>query len=466
MTEPKAHPYIPNMAPAVRQHMLDAIGVSSIDDLYREIPACLRLQQPMNLPAALPAEHDLKRHMHGILNKNTDCTDLISFLGGGCYTHDVPAVCDEVNSRSEFLTAYAGEPYDDHGRFQAMFEYTSMMTEILNMEIVSVPVYDGLQASATAARICGQLSGRKTVLVAENINTDTLDMMRGYARPAVHINTVAYDQTTGQIDIYDLQQKLDHTVAGVFFANPNFFGVIEHGKTICDMAHACQAKAVVCIDPITTSYMTPPADYGADIVCGDIQSLGMHMQYGAGQAGFYACHDDADIVNALPCRLFGVAPTQVAGEYGFGDIAYYRTSFDKREQGNEWVGTAAALWGITAGVYLASLGPHGFRELGHTVLHRTLYAKDKINSIHNVSVQFAGSGVWREFVVDFSKSGKTVQQINTALLQHGFLGGHDLGDGFKHLQHHALYAVTECCSQQDIDGLCHALDTIINGQHM
>ncbi len=463
MTHQKSHPYIPNMAPKVKQSMLNAIGVNSIDDLYQEIPDSLRMKSPMNLPDALPSEHNLKRHMHSILNQNIDCTDLVSFLGGGCYDHDVPAVCDEVNGRSEFLTAYAGEPYEDHGRFQTMFEYTSMMTEILNMEIVSVPVYDGLQASATTARICGQLTGRKTVLVMENINPDRLDMIRGYTRPAIDIKTVAYDKNTGQIDINDLRQKLDHTVAGVFFENPNFFGVVEDGKTLCDMAHNNGSKAVVCIDPITTSYLTCPADYGADLVCGDIQSLGIHMQYGGGHAGFYACHDDADIVNALPCRLFGVAPTKVAGEYGFGDIAYYRTSFDKREEGNEWVGTAAALWGITAGVYLASLGPHGFRELGHTICERSVYARDKINSIKNVSLAFAPSGIFREFVVDFSQSGKTVQQINTDLLTCGYLGGHDLGKTFPNLQNHALYAVTECRNQADIDGLCTALNKSING---
>ena len=463
MSDSKVHPYIPNMAPQVKQTMLDTIGVNSIEDLYQEIPDCLRMKTPMNLPPALPSEYSLKRHMQNILNQNTDCTEAISFLGGGCYQHDVPAVCDEINSRAEFLTAYAGEPYDDHGRFQTMFEYTSMMTEILNMEIVSVPVYDGLQAAATTVRICGQLTGRKTVLVAENINPDRLEMMRGYTAPLVQIKTVKYDRKTGQIDIQDLSSKLDNTVAGVFFENPNFFGVVENGKVLCDMAQANGSKAVVCTDPITTSYLAPPADYGADIVCGDIQSLGMHMQYGGGQAGFYACHDDVDIVNALPCRLFGVAPTKVAGEYGFGDVAYYRTSFDKREQGNEWVGTAAALWGITAGVYLASLGPQGFFDLGQTLMARTVYARDKINSIDNISIRFAPSGVFREFVVDFTNSGKTVWDINHQLISKGFLGGHDLADMGTHMAGHALYCVTECRTQGDIDGLCDALNTIVNG---
>jgi len=133
--------------------MLREIGASSVEELYADVPRHLRLTEPLDLPSALRSEAELVRHVEGLLARNTSTREALSFLGAGCYPHHVPAVCDEVNSRSEFLTAYAGEPYEDHGRFQALFEYASMMGELLEMDVVNVPTYDGFQASATALRM-------------------------------------------------------------------------------------------------------------------------------------------------------------------------------------------------------------------------------------------------------------------------------------------------------------------------
>jgi len=155
------HPYIPNSDPRIQEEMLGAIGVSSIDEFYKCIPEELRVKGMLNLPEALPAEWDLKRHVEGMMQENVSCRDFLSFLGGGCWQHHVPAVCDEINGRSEFLTAYAGEPYEDHGRFQALFEYASMMAELVDMDVVNVPTYDGSQAAATSLRMASRITGRK-----------------------------------------------------------------------------------------------------------------------------------------------------------------------------------------------------------------------------------------------------------------------------------------------------------------
>ncbi len=144
------YPYIPNSVPRVKQAMLKAVGAKSEEEFYGDVPEALRLKRPLDLPEPFLSECALKRHVEGILSKNKTCGEYLSFLGAGCYQHHVPAVCDEINQRSEFLTAYAGEPYDDHGRFQALFEYASMMGELLNMDVVNVPTYDGLQAAAFA----------------------------------------------------------------------------------------------------------------------------------------------------------------------------------------------------------------------------------------------------------------------------------------------------------------------------
>ena len=158
-TNGHVYPCIPNSSPASRQAMLDAVGVPSIDVFFEDIPPELRLKRDLRLPEPLLSERALKRHVTGILSRNQHCDDFISFLGAGCYQHHVPAVCDEINRRSEFLTAYAGEPYDDHGRFQALFEAASMLGELLEMDVVNVPTYDGFQAAATALRMAARMNG-------------------------------------------------------------------------------------------------------------------------------------------------------------------------------------------------------------------------------------------------------------------------------------------------------------------
>ena len=268
--------------------------------------------------------------------------------------HHVPAVCDEVNSRSEFLTAYAGEPYDDHGRFQVLFEYASMMGELLNMEVVSVPTYDGLQAAATSICMAARITGRRQVLVAGAVNPEKLSKITDYCSPSADISVTGFETGTGEINLDDLKSRLSSETAAIFIENPTYLGKIEPaGPQIADMAHQNDSLLITSVDPISLGVLSPPADYGADIVCGDIPSLGMHMQFGGGQAGFIATRDEEKFVMEYPSRLFGIAPTRVEGEYGFGDVAYDRTSFAIREEGKEWVGTGASLWGITAAVYLA-----------------------------------------------------------------------------------------------------------------
>ena len=342
----------------------------------------------MNFPTPFISEYDLRRHVEKILGKNKTTKQYLNFLGAGCYQHHVPAVCDEINSRSEFLTAYAGEPYDDHGRFQTLFEYTSMMAELLEMDVVNVPTYDGFQAAATALRMACRITNRNRVLLVETLGRDQLSKIRDYLKPDIETVLVKHDPLTGGIDLNNLEELLTPEIAAVFFENPSYLGFLEvHGTEIAKMTHNLGAICIVSVDPISLGVLDPPVNYGADIVVGDIQPLGMHMLYGGGQAGFIASRDDEKYVMQYPSRLFGIVPTRVKGEYGFGDVAYDRTSFAKREEGNEWVGTASALWGITAGVYLALMGPQGMKEIGEGILYRSRYAKQEMSKLTNVNTE-------------------------------------------------------------------------------
>ena len=428
------YPYIPNSVPDTRAWMLQQIGAQSIEELYQDVPEELRLRQGLELPEPFLSEYALKRHVEGLLARNTAAGERLSFLGAGCYQHHVPAVCDEVNRRGEFLTAYAGEPYDDHGRFQALFEYASMMGELLDMDVVNVPTYDGFQATATSLRMARRLTGRRRVLLSRTISPAKLSKVRDYLQPGIEIELVGYEGDSGQLDLAALEAALTTDTAAVYFENPSYLGFVEtEGEAIAEMAHRQGALCVVGVDPISLGVLTPPAQYGADIVCGDIQPLGMHMQYGGGHGGFIASRDEEAYVMEYPSRLFGLAPTRVPGEYGFGDVAYERTSFAVREEGKEWVGTAAALWGITAGVYLALMGPQGLAELGEGIMARARYAMLRLDRVAGVRAPLFRSPHFQEFVVNFDGTGKSVAAINKALLAEGILGGQDLSPEFPEL---------------------------------
>ncbi len=462
MNKTRVYPYIPNSVPLVQSEMLKEIGAESIEELYGDIPESLRFKERLHIPDGLDSEYELKQHVNRILSKNSTCDANISFLGAGCYNHYVPAICDEINQRSEFLTAYAGEPFEDHGRFQAMFEYESMMGELLDMDVVNVPTYDWGQAASTSLRMAGRITGRSKVLVSEIISPERMEIIRNYSRGVLEIETVSFDSNTGLLDLKELKKKLSGEVSGFYFENPSYIGCIEHRcDDISGMIHDAGALSLVGTDPVSLGILTPPSQYGADIVTGDIQGLGMHMQYGGGQAGFIATRDEEKFVMQYPSRLFGIEKTEKEGEWGFGDVAFDRTSFADRDNCNEFIGTATALWGITAGVYLALMGPQGMKENGTRIMKKTSYTAELLSKLPDVNIRFPDTPVFKEFTVDFSNASLSVKEINTELLKKGIFGGKDISGDIKKCEECALYCVTEKTTLEDINSLFGALKEIL-----
>jgi glycine dehydrogenase subunit 1 len=460
----KVHPYIPNSVPGIKAEMMKEIGIGSIEELYADIPRNLRLRRKLNLPPPLSSEIALQRHLEEMLSKNETCAENISFLGGGCTRHHVPAVCDEINQRSEFLTAYAGEPYEDHGRFQALFEYQSLMGELLDMDVVNVPTYDWSQAASTSVRMAARMTGRREILVSGIISPERLPVIKNYCHPVVTLKIVKHDPETGKMDLDDLKAKIGAETAGIYFENPAYLGFIEdQGHLISGLARENGALSIVGVDPISLGVLTPPCHYGADIVCGDIQDLGIHMHFGGGLGGFIATRDEEKFVMEYPSRLFGITRTSVEGEYGFGDVAYERTSFAEREEGKEFVGTHAALWGITAAVYLSLIGSKGLYELGKTILQKSQYATKRLSEIEGIKAPRFDSSHFKEFVVDFNATGKKIEHINESLRRKGIFGGLDLSHEFPEFGECSLYCITEVHTQKDIDCLLESLKEILGG---
>jgi glycine dehydrogenase subunit 1 len=461
---PSAHPYMASSAPELKQELLEATGAASVEELFEQIPASHRLQGGLNLPPALASEVELRRHLLESLRKNVTCEETLSFLGGGCWQHHVPAICDELVSRTEFVTSIWGTPPSDHGRNQTWFEFASQLAELIDMDFVGMPVYSFGCAAGHAIRMASRITGRREVLVPAWMDPERLAVIRTYCEPremARHIDVVLveHDPETGLLDPADLARKLSSRTAAVYLENPSYLGLIESGAEIAGLAHASSAELIVGVDPISLGVLAPPGAYGADIVVGTTQPLGVHMSCGGGVGGFIATRDEERYAREYPTLMVSLFDTIEPGERGFGLTLFEQNSYGSREHGKDWTGNSVYLWTIANAAYMALLGPRGFVDLGELILLQSHYAAKRLDELPGVRVSFP-AGFFKEFVVNVDGTGKTIAEINRELRDRGIFGGGDLSASFPALGQSALYCVTEVHSTSDIDRLVDALGEV------
>jgi glycine dehydrogenase subunit 1 len=444
-----------NSVPAIKQEMLDAIGAPSVEALFGQIPERHRLREPLPLPPALSSEVELHRHLRDTLARNVDCETNLSFLGGGCWQHHVPAICDEVVRRSEFVTPVWGTPSSDYGRNQAWFEFTSQLGELLELDFVGLPVYSWGCAAGHAIRMASRLNGRREVLVPRTLDPERLAVIRTFCEPRetashIEVTLVDFDPASGRIDLADLAARLGESVAAVYLETPSSLGTIEaDAAEITRLAHDAGAEAIVGVDPISLGVLAPPSAYGADIAVGTIQPLGVHMNCGGGVGGFIASRDEERYAREYPTLNLSICDTVVPGERGFGLTLFHQSSYGSREEGNDWTGNSTYLWSIAAATYMSLLGPEGFREVGELILLRSHYAARLLDGLDGVRVRWP-QGFFKELVVDFDRP---VAEVNRGLLARGIFGGHAL----PALGNAALYCVTEVHTEADVERLADAL---------
>lgn len=459
-----AHPFMANSAPQLRQELLDAVGVADVEELFAQIPAGHRLRGALELPPALSSEVDLSRHLRRTLARNRNCEETLSFLGGGVWQHHVPAVCDEIAQRTEFVTSEWGTPASDHGRNQAWFEFASQLGELLELDFVGLPVYSWGCAAGHAIRMAARITGRREVLLPATLDRERLAVIRTYCEPVAmpsHIDVVpvAVEPATGRVDVADLERKLSERTAAVYLETPGSLGVIEtEVERIAALARQAGAETIVGVDPLSLGVLAPPGDVGADIAVGTTQPLGVHMNCGGGVGGFIASRDEERYAREYPTLQVSIAPTRVEGERGFAITLFEQTSYGSREHGKDWTGNSVYLWAVVNAVYMSIMGPQGFVELGELILQRSHYAAARIGELPNVHVRWRG--FFKELVVDFSQTGRSVAEINAALRERGIFGGGDLSLSHPQLGQSALYCVTEVHTQQDIDRLVTALGEV------
>ena len=462
----RAHPWMANSAPGILDGMLAEIGAKSVKDVFEQIPEDHFRKTPLNLPPALTSEIELRRDLVSKLKKNASCEDNLSFLGAGVWQHHVPAIVDEIVGRTEFATNVWGSYQSDHGRNQAWFEFSSQLGALLNLDVVQLPVYSWGCAIGHAMRMAQRITGRSKVLVPQLSDPERLSVIHTYCQPremesAIEVVTVAADPTSGRLDLADLKAKLGDDVAAVYFENPAYLGTIETGAAeIAKLARAAGAETIVGVDPVSLGVMTAPGDYGADIVTGPVQPLGVHMHCGGGAGGWIASRDEERYVRAYNGFLVSVVETQEPGQLGFGLACPHQNSYGMRENGNDWTGNSTYLWAIAGAVYMSLLGPDGFRELGTLIVSRARYAAKLLSEVPGVRIVWPDT-TFKEFVVNFDDTGKTVAEVNDLLRAKGIFGGKDISGEGLGVGQSALYCVTEMHTAADIRRLAETLKEVL-----
>ncbi len=465
MNQP-AHPYMANSAEGSKQALLDAVGVTDVDDLFVQIPADHRSDGLVQPRVAIRSEHELRRMLEDRLRGGVSTDSHVSFLGGGYWKHHVPALCDEIAARPELSLSVWGTPSSDHGRNQIWFEWASQLGALLDLEFVGLPVYSWGCAAGHALRMAARLTGRSVVVVPSNVDRERRLVIDTYCGSqelsgALTVRQVPIDPSTGTVTPAALAAVLGDDVAAVYLETPNSWGVFEAEMAqLVALAHEHGAEVIVGVDPIALGALASPASVGADILVGSLQPMGVHLYAGGGVGGFIASRDEERYARQFPTLQVSIAPTRVEGQHAFGLTLFQQSSYGSRELGNDWTGNSVYLWTVRNAVFLALLGPTGMRELAETVVSNARRTAELLGEITGVTVRY-GDRIFKEFIVDFSATGRTVEQINAGLLERGILGGHDLSGSHEGLDGCALYCVTEVISEDDVRRLTSALEEVL-----
>ena len=435
--------------------MMDAIGIETIDELFADLPLISSLPSDFK-PLA---ESEIDRHIGEALAKNRD--DLLVFCGSGCWPHYVPAVVDEIINRTEFKTAYTGKAEFEVGKWQAIFEFQSMIAELTQLDIAINSVYSEPAAAGEAMNMARRLTGRGHILVPRNIDAGKRQVCASYVEPSGgNIIDIAFDPATGLLDLDDLLDKLSGVSAAVFIDNPTYLGVLEsQAEEIGALAHQAGALFIVSADPLSLGVMKAPGDYGADVAVGSGQPLGLHMNYGGNSLGYFAFRDDEKYIETFPGNICAVTTTEDGEDYAYTPTLWTRHFFVARENATSMIGSTSNLCAIGAAVYMSLLGPQGLAEVAVGIFRRTQYAMRRLGRIPGVASPILSGPHYREFTVNFDDSGRIVADINRRLSEnHGIVGGKDLSADHPELGQTALFCITETHTQADIERLADAIE--------
>lgn len=428
--------------------MLATIGAKTIDELFREIPENLRVKGELDLPAAMD-EDRLYRHLVGIAAKNVDLANTVCFLGAGIYDRYVPATIPALLSRGEFLTAYTPyQPELSQGYLQTIYEFQSMVAELFGADVANASMYDGATAMAEAAILAHGVNGRGKILVSRGVHPHYREVLSTYCW-SVGLEVVEVDTNDGQTTF----TTADQDTACVIVQSPNFFGIIEDLASAGSVARQSGAMLIVVSDPVACALLKPPGEFGADIVVGEGQPLGLAMGFGGPLLGLFACKQEH--IRRLPGRIVGRTNDQ-DGNTGYVMTLRTREQDIRREKATSNICTNEALMALAATIYMSALGKNGMRQVAESTVRNTAYAKQKLTE-SGASVRF-GSKVFGEFALRLPGNPETVRD---RLLEEGILAGLPLGPYYSELEDCLLVAVTESRTRAEIEDFAAKLGRVL-----
>ncbi|SHJ14678.1 aminomethyl-transferring glycine dehydrogenase subunit GcvPA [Lutispora thermophila] len=449
-------PYIPN-GPKEEKMMLESIKVNSVDELFEDIPAEVRLGRKLNLGHGM-SELELYRHMRSLAGKNKGTEELICFLGAGAYDHYIPSVIKHITSRSEFYTAYTPyQPEISQGTLQVIFEYQTMIANLTGMDVSNASMYDGSTACAEAAIMACENTKRKSIVVSKTVHPETRKVLKTYMR-FLGIEVLEVDYEDGSTDVEKLRSLVSANTAGVIVQYPNFFGIIEDLTEVEEVAHGNKAMMIVSIaDPISLGALKSPGELGADIVVGEGQALGNPLNYGGPYLGFMAT--TAKLMRKLPGRIVGQT-NDLEGKRAFVLTLQAREQHIRREKATSNICSNQALNALTAAVYLTTMGKQGIKEVAMQSAYKAHYAYNQLLKSGCCSAVF-NKPFFKEFAVGCTES---IDKVNGKLLNAGILGGYDLSLEYPELTNSTLLCVTEKRTKEEIDKLVSVMVDMREGE--
>lgn len=436
-----SHRYIP-LTEKDEQEMLETIGVKSIQELYSDVPEDVLLSRDLNIADAEPETQLLKR-LTRIANKNITKETHTSFLGAGVYDHYAPAVVDAMISKSEFYTAYTPyQPEISQGELQAIFEFQTMICELTAMDVANSSMYDGMTSFAEACLLAWGNTKKNKIVVSKGLHYQALQVLNTYSKIREQYEVVTVDLDGTVTDLKKLEAAIDDETAAVAVQYPNFYGSIEDLEAIQTLIADKKALFIVYANPLSLGLLTPPGEFGADIVVGDTQVFGIPTQFGGPHCGYFAT--TKKLMRKIPGRLVGQT-TDDEGNRGFVLTLQAREQHIRRETATSNICSNQALNALASSIAMSALGKQGLQEIAVQNMENANYAKKEFK---NNGFTVLDGISYNEFVVRFDRS---IAEVNRALLDEGIIGGFDLSVVDDTFENHMLVAVTELRTKEEID---------------
>lgn len=449
------HRYIP-MTEQDQAEMLKVIGISSVDELFHDIPESVRYQGTLPMSEALD-EAKLLKHMRSLSDQNADFDRYTSFLGAGLYDHHVPVVINHVISRSEFYTAYTPyQPEISQGELQAIFEFQSYICEITGMAVANASMYDGATALGEASALAAAHTKRKQIVISKAVHPEAREIVHTIAH-GLGLEIVEIDASNGVTDLSKLEAAVSADTAAVVIQSPNFFGCIEDVRSIEPIIHQHKGLLVMSTNPLTLGLLESPGKLGADVVVGDAQPFGIQASLGGPTCGFFAVTEA--LMRKIPGRIVGQT-VDVDGKRGFVLTLQAREQHIRREKATSNICSNQALLALCASVYLSTMGKAGLQEVANLNIQKAHYAAERLKQSNKFELAFS-SPFFNEFVVKLPAHA-SVQEVNEKLIARGIIGGYDLGLQYDELKQHLLVAVTERRTKEEIDEFAAQLEEVLS----